>query len=185
MRRDEGLTLRDVRTGDELQDLAEQFNNMATRLRESYAGLERKVEDRTAELAQRASGEPLNPAILVEVDRDHPLVDDLLALARAEEGLGGEDDDTSDATDAVTLVREAWDVPAEVGFGDATLVPLRAAVDAAERGQDVILLALSQMQDRVCVSSCERNGCCNLLCQQPRTRHLLIRPNTAKCKPSW
>jgi signal transduction histidine kinase len=40
----------DVRTGDELQDLAEQFNTMTTRLRESYEGLERKVDERTAEL---------------------------------------------------------------------------------------------------------------------------------------
>src|SRR6476646_5488479 len=40
----------DVRTGDELQGLAEQFNRMTGKLRESYAGLERKVDDRTREL---------------------------------------------------------------------------------------------------------------------------------------
>ncbi len=40
----------DIRTGDELQALAEQFNRMSAQLRESYAGLERKVEERTAEL---------------------------------------------------------------------------------------------------------------------------------------
>jgi signal transduction histidine kinase len=40
----------DVRTGDELQALAEQFNRMTGQLRESYAGLERKVEARTSEL---------------------------------------------------------------------------------------------------------------------------------------
>jgi signal transduction histidine kinase len=40
----------DVRTGDELQQLAEQFNRMAGELKESYAGLERKVEERTVEL---------------------------------------------------------------------------------------------------------------------------------------
>jgi signal transduction histidine kinase len=40
----------EVHSGDELQDLAEQFNNMATKLQESYAGLERKVEERTTEL---------------------------------------------------------------------------------------------------------------------------------------
>jgi signal transduction histidine kinase len=54
----------DVRTGDELQALAEQFNRMTAQLRESYAGLERKVEERTAELKQalefqRATGEIL------------------------------------------------------------------------------------------------------------------------------
>ena len=38
----------EVCTGDELEVLAHQFNNMARRLRESYADLERKVEERTA-----------------------------------------------------------------------------------------------------------------------------------------
>jgi len=42
----------EVRTGDELEGLAEQFNRMTAQLRESYAGLERKVEQRTAELTE-------------------------------------------------------------------------------------------------------------------------------------
>jgi signal transduction histidine kinase/CheY-like chemotaxis protein len=41
----------DIATGDELQALADQFNQMADKLRESYAGLERKIEERTGELA--------------------------------------------------------------------------------------------------------------------------------------
>ena len=41
-----------VRTGDELEALAEQFNRMSGQLRESYAGLERKVEERTAEVRE-------------------------------------------------------------------------------------------------------------------------------------
>ena len=40
----------DVRTGDELEGLAGNFNRMTAQLRESYAGLERKVEARTEEL---------------------------------------------------------------------------------------------------------------------------------------
>ena len=35
---------------DEIQELAEQFNNMAFSLKDSYAGLEQKVEERTQEL---------------------------------------------------------------------------------------------------------------------------------------
>ena len=51
-----------VKTGDELEGLADQFNEMAGRLQESYADLEEKVEIRTHELAQsvaelRALGE--------------------------------------------------------------------------------------------------------------------------------
>jgi signal transduction histidine kinase len=42
----------EVRTGDELEGLAEQFNHMSAQLRESYAGLERKVEQRTSELTE-------------------------------------------------------------------------------------------------------------------------------------
>ena len=40
-----------VRTGDELEELADSFNAMAGRLQESYADLERKVEDRTQQLS--------------------------------------------------------------------------------------------------------------------------------------
>jgi signal transduction histidine kinase len=40
----------DVRTGDELESLADQFNTMAGQLQQSYAGLERKVAARTQEL---------------------------------------------------------------------------------------------------------------------------------------
>ncbi len=41
-------------TGDEIQHLAEQFNDMAKALKESYTDLERKVEDRTRRERQRA-----------------------------------------------------------------------------------------------------------------------------------
>ncbi len=40
-----------VRTGDEIEELAEQFNLMSAHLQESYANLERRVADRTKELA--------------------------------------------------------------------------------------------------------------------------------------
>jgi signal transduction histidine kinase len=51
-----------VKTGDEIESLADQFNDMAGKLQESYADLEKKVETRTRELAQsveelRALGE--------------------------------------------------------------------------------------------------------------------------------
>jgi signal transduction histidine kinase len=39
-----------IKTGDELQALGDQFNSMAIRLEESYATLERKVEERTYQL---------------------------------------------------------------------------------------------------------------------------------------
>ena len=44
----------EVKTGDEIESLADQFNNMTERLRESYSGLERKVDERTAEVQRQA-----------------------------------------------------------------------------------------------------------------------------------
>ncbi|SDJ30688.1 GAF domain-containing protein [Bradyrhizobium sp. Rc2d] len=41
-----------IKTGDELEGLADQFNEMGARLQESYADLERKVESRTTELRE-------------------------------------------------------------------------------------------------------------------------------------
>src|SRR5207248_10098378 len=40
-----------ISTGDELEALGDQFNSMAAQLQDSYATLERKVEERTHELA--------------------------------------------------------------------------------------------------------------------------------------
>ena len=69
----------DVRTGDELEALAGQFNRMTAQLRESYAGLERKVEERTAELQQaldfqQASGEILS-SISSSIANTQPVFD--------------------------------------------------------------------------------------------------------------
>jgi signal transduction histidine kinase len=41
----------DLKTGDEIEVLAEEFNRMTENLREAYSGLEKKVEERTRELA--------------------------------------------------------------------------------------------------------------------------------------
>jgi signal transduction histidine kinase len=42
----------EVKTGDEIEALADEFNKMTERLQESYAGLEQKVEERTRELTE-------------------------------------------------------------------------------------------------------------------------------------
>jgi len=43
-----------IKTGDELEALADQFNDMAGQLQESYAGLEQKVEERTREVEEKS-----------------------------------------------------------------------------------------------------------------------------------
>src|SRR5439155_12234305 len=42
----------EVRTGDELEAVADEFNTMAGQLQESYASLEQRVEQRTRDLAE-------------------------------------------------------------------------------------------------------------------------------------
>src|SRR5262249_32223045 len=54
----------DVRTGDELEGLARQFNSMATELHESYTGLERKVEERTRDLTEALEQQTATAEIL-------------------------------------------------------------------------------------------------------------------------
>src|SRR5260221_12637192 len=68
-----------IKTGDELESLADQFNRMTAQLRESYAGLARKVEERTAELQQAlqfqsASGEILS-SISSSIANTQPVFD--------------------------------------------------------------------------------------------------------------
>jgi signal transduction histidine kinase len=54
----------EIKSGDELEALADQFNQMSAQLRESYAGLERKVEARTAELTQTLEQQTATSEIL-------------------------------------------------------------------------------------------------------------------------
>jgi signal transduction histidine kinase len=54
----------EVRTGDELEALGDQFNSMAAQLKESYAGLERKVEERTHELTESLEQQTATAEIL-------------------------------------------------------------------------------------------------------------------------
>jgi signal transduction histidine kinase len=75
----------DVRTGDELEALAEQFNRMSGQLRESYAGLERKVQARTAELQQTLEQQTATSEILRVISSSPsdvgPVFDSIIANA--------------------------------------------------------------------------------------------------------
>jgi signal transduction histidine kinase len=54
----------EVKTGDELEGLADQFNQMAAQLHDSYATLEQKVEDRTRELSESLEQQTATAEIL-------------------------------------------------------------------------------------------------------------------------
>ncbi|MBR1091987.1 GAF domain-containing protein [Bradyrhizobium manausense] len=58
-----------IKTGDELEGLANQFNDMGARLQESYADLEKKVEQRTAELSESLQQQTATADVLKVISR--------------------------------------------------------------------------------------------------------------------
>ncbi len=75
----------DIKTGDELQSLADEFNNMAGQLQESYVNLEQKVEDRTRELTESLEQQTTTSEILRVIASSptdiQPVLDTVIANA--------------------------------------------------------------------------------------------------------
>jgi len=75
-----------IKTGDELEGLANQFNDMGARLQESYADLENKVEQRTAELSESLQFQTATSEVLKVIssspDSLQPVLDGIVSTAR-------------------------------------------------------------------------------------------------------
>jgi signal transduction histidine kinase len=84
----------DIKTGDEIENLAREFNKMTGALQEAYTGLEKKVEERTHELSealdhQTAIGEVLQVMASSPADSNTVLdkiLENALHLCQADDG---------------------------------------------------------------------------------------------------
>ena len=68
----------DLKTGDEIEVLADEFNKMTTQLQESYNNLEQKVEDRTRELTESLEQQTATSEILGVITSSHTDVQPVL-----------------------------------------------------------------------------------------------------------
>ncbi len=107
-----------VQSGDELQALADEFNRMTERLQESYAGLERKVEERTRDLRESLEQQTATSEILRVISSSptdlQPVFDAIIQSAtRLCEGNSGGlyryDGQFLDIAAAFRLTPETWE----------------------------------------------------------------------------
>jgi nitrate/nitrite-specific signal transduction histidine kinase len=137
----------EVNTGDEIETLADQFNLMSAKLDESYSSLEKKVADRTHELATlNAIATSVSSSLnLSEIMAD--ALERIMELTGMEHGVayrieGGEDGPMKNGTDAqeahLRLMAFRGIPPSYGDLGDKLPLSQSAAGVAGRRGEPVI-----------------------------------------------
>jgi signal transduction histidine kinase/HAMP domain-containing protein len=142
----------ELHSGDELETLADEFNQMTGRLRESHANLEQKVEDRTRELTETLEQQTATAEILRVISSSptdvQPVFDAIAAkaldLCRATTGwvyrFDGELIHIAAAhslrPEAVEVVRQSYPTPPSRGGATARAVLSRTIVYIPNIGED-------------------------------------------------
>lgn len=137
----------EVKTGDEIETLANQFNLMSEKLDESYSLLEKKVADRTRELAtlnaiaaQVSSSLNLNEIMADALARLMELTGMEHGIAyRIEGGQAGAENTGAETEQAYLHVMAFRGLPADFAdLGDKLPLSHSAAGEAGRRGEPVI-----------------------------------------------
>lgn len=114
-----------IRTGDELEALANQFNNSAAALEESYATLEQRVEDRTRELSESLEQQTATAEILRVISQSPDDVQPVLKVVAASALR------FSGANDALIVLRDGQEIVYAAHEGVLGVTDgLRRALDA-------------------------------------------------------
>ena len=115
-----------IKTGDELEALADQFNDMAGRLEESYAGLEQKVEERTHELSESLAQQTATSEVLQVISSSPGEL-----AARLQHDAGERDAHLRSQLRQLLLLREGTDFGAVAIHGVAASLHAQFAGDSS------------------------------------------------------
>ncbi|MBS0518538.1 MAG: GAF domain-containing protein [Proteobacteria bacterium] len=108
-----------VKTGDELESLAEQFNHSAEALEQSYATLEQRVEDRTRELTESLDQQTATAEILRVISESPTNVTPVLqVVANAARRFCGATDAAIVLRDGESLIGAAHEGPLTAWVGE-------------------------------------------------------------------